>query len=244
VLNDWHRRGRLIAIWLCLGLGIGPVLATASASAQLPQPATALADADTTAELLDMAGRAGVIFAGHVVSITRNDAAGFVDVSFAIDQPVSGCPPTGEYDVREWVGLWAGHASRYQVGQRFLMMMHLPGPSGMSAPVGGLNGAIPLLASGAGPVMDAAGSIPSDTGPGPLSGLDVDLRWVQAAALRQATATLTQPANATTLRATSSIDPTAIGLPIATTTPSIGDATQVTLESVLAVLRGVSSANH
>jgi hypothetical protein len=236
VLDGWRRRGWKIAVWLCLGI--------ASGYAQRPQPAAALADADTTTALLEMAGRAGLIFAGHVVSITRNDTAGFVDVRFAIDQPVSGCPPTGEYGVREWAGLWAGNASRYQAGQRFLMMLHLPGPSGMSAPVGGLNGAIPLLASGVGPVMDATGSVPADTGPGPLSGLAVDLRWVQAAALRQGTATSKRPTNATTLQATGSIDSTAVGGPIATTTPSIGAATQVTLESVLAVLRGVGSANR
>jgi hypothetical protein len=236
VLAGWRRRGWKIAV--------GLLLAPAPGSAQRPQPAAALADADTTTALLDMAARAGVIFAGHVVSIARNDIAGFVDVRFAIDQPVSGCPSTAEYGVREWAGLWAGDAPRYQVGQRFLMMLHLPGPSGMSAPVGGLNGAIPLLAFGAGPVVNAAGSVAPDTGPGPLSGLSVDLRWVQAAALRHGTATTRRSSNGTTPQATSSINSTAVGQPIATTTPSIGSATQVTLESVLAVLRGVGSANR
>jgi len=231
-------------VWLWLGLAFGTTLGTAPASAQLPQPAVPLVDADTTAELLDMAARAGVIFAGHVIAIDRDDPAGFVEVRFAIDQPVKGCPPLGEYDIREWAGLWVGHLSRYQVGQRFLMMLHLPGPSGISAPVAGMIGAIPLLAAGASPLMDAAGSIPADTGMGPLSGIAADLRWVQAAALRQETTTASRPASTTTLQATSSIDTTAIGRPIATTTPSIGDATQVTLESVLAVLRGADSANR
>jgi hypothetical protein len=235
VLSGWCSRGCVIAAGLWLGT---------AGWAQRPQPALALADADTTTALLDMAGRAGVIFAGHVVSITRDDSAGFVDVRFAIDQPVSGCPSTSEYGIREWAGLWAGHAPRYHVGQRFLMMLHPPGPSGMSAPVGGLNGAIPLLPSSSGPVMNAAGSLPPDTGPGPSSGLVVDLRWVQAAALRQGTSTTRRPTNANILQPTSSIDTTAVGRPIATTIPSIGAATQVTLESVLAVLRGVGSANR
>ncbi len=220
--------------WLSLAMGCGWAQRVGS---QRGKAASALAAADTTGALTDMAGQAGVIFVGHVMSITRNDAAGFVDVRFGIDQPVSGCPATNEYGVREWVGLWVGHADRYQVGQRFLMMLHLPGPSGMSAPVGGVDGAIPLVAAGAGPVMGADGTVAADTGPGALSGLAVDLRWVQARALRTVE---TQKGS----QARSAVDTTAVGRPVTAAVAGIGDATQVTLESVLAVLRGVGNASR
>jgi hypothetical protein len=243
VREGWRRFGCLGVAWLSLGNGCG--------WAQR-RPVSELAAADTTGALTDMAGRAGVIFVGHVVSIVRNDAAGFVDVRFGIDQPVSGCPATNEYGVREWAGFWVGQADRYKVGQRFLMMLHLPGASGMSAPVGGVDGAIPLVAAGAGPVMDAHGIVAADTGPGPLSGLAVDLRWVQARAMRtlggQVAGTQTagtQTAGAQKVSAAkSALDTTAVGGPVTAAGASIGDATQATLESVLAVLRGVGSASH
>ncbi len=222
-----HNRDRLlgVALWLFASLGWSGA-----------QTAPPLTTADTTGALTGMAAQAGVIFAGHVVSMTRNEDAGYVDVNFAIDQPVSGCPATNSYIVREWLGLWAGNAARYQVGQRYLMMLHLPGAAGLSAPVGGLDGAIPLVSAGAGPVMDAAGQVTADAGPGALSGVVADLRWVQARAMRTAgTTVVTKPVGT---------GPQPRNALIVATAGLAGDGTQATLESVLAVLRGVSSGSR
>ena len=65
--------------------------------------------------------------------------------------------------LREWGGLWEGTDERYRVGQRLLMLLHAPGASGLSSPVSGMDGAIPLLA-GASATAE------------PM----VDLRWVAA----------------------------------------------------------------
>ena len=67
-------------------------------------------------------------------------------------------------------GLWAGDNQRYRVGQRLLMLLHAPSAAGMSSPVGGLDGAIPIRQGGAAPSQadDTAAAQPPY----------VDLRWL------------------------------------------------------------------
>jgi hypothetical protein len=139
--------------------------------------------------LTAMATRAGVIFAGHVTSIDRAGASGYVDIRFRIDEAVKGCPSSGWYVLREWSGLWAGGADRYRVGQRLLMLLYARGATGMSSPVNGLDGAIPIIAGGASPLARGTGTAPADTALAPEDAR-VDLRWVNAQTLRV-------PANAT-----------------------------------------------
>lgn len=156
---------RLIALWV------------------LAVPCGAQVPAAVGAELQQMASHAAVIFSGQVVAVSRNDSAGFVDVRFRIDAAVRGCPKAGWYVLREWAGLWTAQPERYRVGQSRLMLLTARGPAGMSSPVGGMDGAIPLVAAGAAPIADAAGVAPVDTGedaPTPM----VDLRWIQARAVR------------------------------------------------------------
>lgn len=150
-------------------------LVAASAPGQVP--------AGAAAELQLMSSHAAVIFSGQVVAIFREDSAGFVDIRFRIDEAVRGCPKAGFYVLREWVGLWTGDPNRYSVGQRRLMLLTARGPSGMSSPVGGMDGAIPLLATGVAPIADAAGVAPSDTAAAPAA-LAADLRWIQARVVR------------------------------------------------------------
>jgi hypothetical protein len=201
------------------------------------------------AELQLMASHAGVIFSGQVVAVAREDAAGFVDVRFRIDDAVRGCPKVGFYVLREWAGLWMGQPERYRVGQRRLMLLTARGPSGMSSPVGGVDGAIPLIASGSAPIADAAGVAPVDTGLdtglGPAT-FAVDLRWIQARAVR------------TTGGSSANARVVAIGAPalpwrdssggdwagpVVSLIPSASQATAtpVTLGSVLTLLRGGSA---
>jgi hypothetical protein len=122
-----------------------------------------------------MSDEADVIFVGQVVAIRPHDGdgmgAGFVEVDFEVDQAVRGCAG-GAYALREWAGLWSGDANRYRVGQRLLMMLHAPGASGLSSPVDGLDGAIPIQGvADASPQVTAAADRPVPV---------ADLRWLGA----------------------------------------------------------------
>ena len=162
----------------------GLLLAVASAAqAQAQAQAQATPPATATEALQTMAGRAAIIFAGHVVAIDRQDAAGFVDVRFHVDDAVRGVPANSSYVMREWAGLWAGGVQRYQVGQRFMMLLHSRGPSGLSSPVNGRDGAIPILAGGEAPLAHGTGVAPAETLKAPSDAL-IDLRWVAAETLR------------------------------------------------------------
>ena len=166
-------RGRRRLAWV-----IGAVVSFASARGQsAPLPASA------QAVLVEMAGHAAIIFTGEVTAVTRADASGYVDVKFRVDQPVRGVQKNGAYVLREWAGLWTGGVERYRVGQKYLMMLTARGSSGMSAPVGGMDGAIPLTAAGDSPLFKGNGDAPADQAmeaPEP----QVDLRWLAARAAR------------------------------------------------------------
>jgi hypothetical protein len=87
--------------------------------------------------------------------------------------------------------LWSGDANRYQVGQRLLMMLHAPGASGLSSPVDGLDGAIPIRGVGdASPQATAVGSPPV-----PMT----DLRWLGAKVLHSSAYVLQAPLSPTPL---------------------------------------------
>jgi hypothetical protein len=119
--------------------------------------------------LHQLSEKADVIFAGQVLAIRRpND--GVVEVEFRVDQAVRGCAAGTPYVLREWAGLWAAGSQRYRVGQRLLMLLHAPSAAGMSSPVGGLDGAIPIRLGGvATPLVDKAT---------PVEAPFVDLRWL------------------------------------------------------------------
>lgn len=119
------------------------VLSTfAQAQETAPTPQT-LEDA-----LHQMSDQAGVVFVGEVVAIRHrageNGASGVVEIDFRVDQAIRGCTAGGIYTLREWSGLWSGGDQRYRIGQRRLMLLHTPGAAGMSSPVGGMDGAIPI----------------------------------------------------------------------------------------------------
>ena len=148
--------------------------------------------ADVASALREMAGLAGVIFAGRVEGVSRQDAAGFVDVTFRVEQAVKGCVDGASYVVREWAGLWSGGVERYRAGERRLMLLAARGASGMSAPVAGMDGAIPLVGTGMQPIMDTAGKVAIDDGKrsDATAGTGVDLRWIAARVLRGSVGTV------------------------------------------------------
>ncbi len=137
-------------------------------------------------ELYAMSSQAGVIFAGQVLAVrpqldlAYGSASGWVEIEFRIDQSIRGCVGQATYVLREWSGLWSGGRQRYTVGQRLLMLLHSPGASGLSSPVGGLDGAIPLTGAGASPRLQDGFVTAAEQA--------VDLRWIEARLLRSTTA--------------------------------------------------------
>lgn len=197
--------------------------------------------------LHQMSNQADVIFAGHVIAIHphNNEAAtsGYIEVDFGVDQGIRGCVSGGTYTLREWAGLWAGSPDRYKVGQRLLMMLRAPGASGMSSPIGGMDGAIPIRGGGAASLFSS---------PSTVSQLSVaDLRWIGAKLLHPVSYTLQ-----------TSLQPTPLGLsrqglprpksliadPIATESDGSGRAStpvhQASVDTVVRLLTSWQKASH
>jgi hypothetical protein len=176
-----------------LGLAAqGQTLASTNDDAVSPQ--------DIETALHQMSDKAGVIFVGRVSEVRRlasaNVAAGVVETKFEVEQAVRGCT-AGSYVLREWVGLWEGDNQRYRVGQRLLMLLHAPNAAGLSSPVDGMDGAIPIVRGGSAS-LGANGSAR-------VAAPAVDLRWVgtkvrrpvsYASAAAAAARSASQPAHA------------------------------------------------
>lgn len=173
------------------------------------------------AALRAIAAQAGIIFAGQVLSVDwpkRQDkpallpavgtaaygqpgSGAVVTVRFRVDAALRGCADGDVFTLREWAGLWSAQAPRYLPGARLLMLLPPAGPAGLSAPVGGTDGAIPLTGTALPPRLGAGGAVsadladgeaPSATSPGEspraerrrqvLGSLAPELRWVRARA--------------------------------------------------------------
>ena len=153
-------------------------------------PAAPIVQPQTVVDILhQFSDKADVIFAGQVLAIRRPDD-GVVEVEFRVDQAIRGCTAGTPYVLREWAGLWAGDNQRYRVGQRLLMLLHAPSAAGMSSPIGGLDGAIPIRQGG-------AAMVPGDDVATPPQPPYVDLRWL-GARLTRAVSYQSEPARATT----------------------------------------------
>ena len=122
--------------------------------------------------LHQLSDKADVVFAGQVLAI-RHPNDGVVEIEFRVDQAIRGCTAGTPYVLREWAGLWPGDNQRYRVGQRLLMLLHSPSAAGLSSPVGGMDGAIPIRQGGAVIAPDGDAATPSQP---PY----VDLRWLGA----------------------------------------------------------------
>jgi hypothetical protein len=158
---------------------VAAVLLGVSARGEVVAPAAGAVDA----ELRRMASAADVIFAGQVLAVRSHAVAGamgsgWVEVEFRVEEAIRGCGGRPTYVLKEWAGLWTGGRQRYAVGQRALVMLHAPSAAGLSSPVGGQDGVIPLAGAG-----EAPG--PEDRGAGAVE-RKVDLRWVQARVERPA----------------------------------------------------------
>ncbi len=160
----------IVALLLCL-LSLGHAV-----SAPAGQPETVV---DVLHRLSD---QADVIFAGQVLAI-RRPGNGVVEVNFRVDEAIRGCTSGTSYTLREWDGLWVVNNQRYRVGERLLMLLHAPGAAGMSSPVSGLDGAIPIRQGGVAESPDSSVRV-SSVGP---SRPYLDLRWLGAKVPRAVT---------------------------------------------------------
>ena len=182
-----RRRGETLGShWVVLGLLCWGVWG-AAAGAQLRARPMAYPGVDaqgsvTTlpAALRTIAEQADVVFLGTVESVTRVGgetqdggfgSAGAVEVRFRVEQAVRGASGTS-YTMREWGGLWPAGERRYLVGERRLMLLHRPSALGLSSPVAGMEGAIPVRGEAA---RVSKGSMTTGTTQGVA-----DLRWIAA----------------------------------------------------------------
>jgi len=127
-----------------------------------------------------MSDVAGVIFTGEVTAIRhvagKAGASGLVETDFRVDEAVRGCTAGMTYTLREWAGLWTDQP-RYRVGQRLLMLLHpTPQGGGVTSPVGGMAGAIPIRGTSSAPGVASASTATSPE--------TADLRWVGTRLLR------------------------------------------------------------
>ena len=235
---------RILWISRCLCGLLGAVLLAPSA-----QPQTA---PQTVEDVLhQMSDRADVIFIGQVVGVHPHDdagaASGYVEIAFRVDQAIRGCT-VGTYVMREWAGLWAGNARRYQPGQHLLMLLHAPGPPGMSSPVGGMDGAIPIRGLASASPLATAASNPTP----PVA----DLRWLGAKILRSRSYTLHSALSPTPLTISQQLAPAGslvsagalIAAPIATEDDSSSrssiPAQQASVETVAKLLSSWHKASN
>jgi len=149
------------------------------------EPPQSSAPQTTNDALRAMSRLAGVIFAGQVIGARRldgvNGTTGVVEISFSVEDAVRGVSGS-TYTLREWAGLWPAGDQPFRVGQRFLMLLHAPGAAGLSSPIGGMDGAIPIRGG-----VQTQTTAPAETvsvgtisaGTSALAdGRVVDLRWV------------------------------------------------------------------
>ena len=95
-----------------------------------------------TDALTGLAAQAAVIFAGEVTGVQPEGAT--VAVHFHVETGIRGVKSDSIFTMREWGGLWASGQARYRRGQRMLVLLHAPSAAGLSSPVGGSDGLVPL----------------------------------------------------------------------------------------------------
>ncbi|HWG16924.1 MAG TPA: hypothetical protein VN678_03630 [Acidobacteriaceae bacterium] len=147
----------------------GVAFLCATAHAQLPAPPATTEDA-----LRQMFDQAAIIFTGQVTAVrhtaSANGSTGTLEIDFSIDDAIRGSASHTTYTLREWAGLAPDSVSPFLAGHRYLMLLHSPGPSGLTSPVGGPDGVIPIV-----PGNDAASPTAPDA-----AGLAVQASLAQA----------------------------------------------------------------
>lgn len=109
-------------------------------------PPTEAPAADVASVMRSLTSRAGVIFVGQVEKIQPN--GGVVDIVFTVQQRVAG-ELGATYTLREWSGRWSGGQQHFTVGERAMVFLYPPNAAGLSSPVDGMSGVVPLVPMGA-----------------------------------------------------------------------------------------------
>jgi hypothetical protein len=84
-----------------------------------------------------IAGAAGTIFSGTVVSIERHAATQgqsveTVAITFHVENAIRGATPGENLTISQWIGLWSG-GQRYRVGERLLLFLYPPSKLGLTS---------------------------------------------------------------------------------------------------------------
>jgi hypothetical protein len=104
----------------------------------------------------DLSRRAGMIFAGTVLSVaasgpstylTSSGASSTVELQFRVDHPIAGVEAGQILTIREWAGAWSMHRPMRR-GQHILLFLYPPSRLGFTSPIGGSLGQVALDSSG------------------------------------------------------------------------------------------------
>lgn len=101
-----------------------------------------------SASLQMLARRSGYIFDGTVLSVepgveAESGGVATVRITFRVEQAIRGVRNGQVLTIREWAGLW-NSGERYRSGERLLLFLYSPGRLGLTSPVGGAQGRIPV----------------------------------------------------------------------------------------------------
>jgi hypothetical protein len=122
-------------------------------------PAVAFAESDQAAaerilgaQWKQLSARAGIVFAGTVLS-GGADSAGTdrpvpsVALRFRVDRAIAGVDPGQTLTIHEWIGAWLEQTPMHR-GDRFLLFLYPPSYLGLTSPIGGRRGQIRLDSAG------------------------------------------------------------------------------------------------
>ena len=124
----------VLAVVLAISCAVG-------AHAQTTAGAWTAPETDAASALGHMAKRAGSVFVGSVGSIVQRGGA--VEIEINVEVTLAGTP-SGVYTMREWAGLWLPGQPRYRVGQRAMFFVLPVSDAGLSSPVDGADGIVPV----------------------------------------------------------------------------------------------------
>ena len=109
--------------------------------------ATLAADPQTAptqeAVLRALFDNAGAIFTGQVTAIRETPYSSIIEVDFHVEDAIRGVQ-NSTYTLHQWISHPLFLDAPYQLGERNLLFLHALTPSGLSSPVGGQIGKIPL----------------------------------------------------------------------------------------------------
>lgn len=133
------------ARFLCVLTALFPWASGLGAQAPGPASTPSLDDFQRTVR------QSGVIFDGTVTTVEcevgKNKLPQTYRVRFQVKQGVRGVGEASTFVLREWAGLWtAGRPPRYWVGERVVLFLYPPSRAGLTSPVGGTKGKLPVVA--------------------------------------------------------------------------------------------------